>query len=154
MTSTRQGPQDNEERDLGQYVADLAMAVEKGTTDEVAPYDLSPLEFGLLRACMVMGECTATQLADVLPTDQSRISRIVNRLVEMGMLRRRRLTDDRRVVMLRLTDEGVELAALLDQRVRLFYDSLTEGISEEDLRAFVSTTFKIIEKYETLRESR
>ena len=139
-------PQDN----LGIYVAGLVNAVDKGTGAETTPYDLSPLEFNLLRICMSEGERTATQLAEVLPIDASRISRVVTRLVDMGLLRRRRLRRDRRIVMLRLTEKGTELVTLISEGVEDYDAKLTKGIGKEEMRVFVSVTAKILANYAAL----
>ena len=137
--------------DLGTHVTDLGLAVTRGISEILAPYGLFPVDFSLLRACRRMdGECTATQLAEVVPTDPSRISRIVNKLVELGLLSRRRLQDDRRMVMLRLTDEGRELTSQLHGRTQAYYAALMEGIAAEDLRVFASTSARIAENYHRL----
>ena len=141
--------------DLGAHVTDLGLAVTRGISEILAPYGLFPVDFSLLRACWQMGsECTATQLAEVVPTDPSRISRVVNKLVDLGLLSRRRLQDDRRMVMLRLTDQGSELTSQLYGRTRAYYAALMEGIAAEDLRVFVSTTARIAENYRRLEGSR
>lgn len=139
--------------DLEACAMGLMIAVEMGIADEVAPYDLSPIEFNLLRACMDMGECTATQLATLLPVDASRISRIVNGLVNKGLLLRQRQTYDRRIVMLRLSDQGYELTESLNQRVQIYDNRLMEGISSGEMRAFVATARKILANHEAIRQS-
>ena len=138
--------------DLGEHVTDLGLAVTRGISDILAPYGLFPVDFSLLRACRRMGECTATQLAEVVPTDPSRISRVVTKLVDLGLLSRRRLQDDRRMVMLRLTDEGSELTLQLSGLTQAYYAALMEGISAEDLRGFASTTGRIKENYHRLEK--
>ena len=136
--------------ELAACLAGLVNVVDKGTAAEVGPYDLIPLEFNLLRACMEKGECTATQLAEELPVDASRISRVVNRLVEMDLLRRRRLREDRRVVMLSLTEEGTELTEQVHERVQIYEARLMEGVTDEAMRVFMDTAFKIISNYEVM----
>ena len=136
--------------DLGEHVTDLGLAVTRGISDILAPYGLFPVDFSLLRACLRMGECTATQLGEVVPTDPSRISRVVTKLVDLGLLRRRRLPDDRRMVMLTLTDEGNELTSQLCGRTQAYYAALMEGIAAEDLRTFASTTARIRDNYHRL----
>ena len=120
--------------------------------EEVEPYDLTHVEFSLLRACMKRQECTATELARLLPVDASRISRIVNTLVNLGLLRRRRLRSDRRTVMLNLTDEGRDLTIRLHERMQEYYVKLVEGISAEDLRILESATSTILSNYAAIRE--
>ena len=137
--------------DMEAYVSGLVNALERGISEQVSTYNLSSLEYRLLRGCLQMGECTATQLAQVLPTDPSRISRVVNTLVETDLLARRRLTQDRRVVMLRLTDAGSELISRMDQDVQQYYRELIQGISDEDMRVFAATCVRLAENYQALR---
>ena len=141
------------EIDLGEHVAGLEIAVDRGISDILAPYGLVSVDFNLLCACQRMGECTATQLAEVVPSDPSRISRIVNKLVEQGLLSRRRLQNDRRMVMLRLTDEGNELISQLYGRAQMYYAALMEGIAAEELRVFASAISRITENYRRLEQA-
>ena len=138
--------------DLGTCVASLMYVVDNGVADEVSPYDLTPAEFRLLRACMEKGECIATELAETLSIDPSRISRMVTKLVDMGLLRRRRLRRDRRIVMLKLTEKGNELTVQLRRVVQTHDAKLTEGISEKEMRVFRSVAFKILSNYAVLAE--
>ena len=134
-------------------MAELGVAVGRGVADITAPHGLLSAEYSLLRACLQLEECTATQLADIVPTDPSRISRMVTKLVDLGLLRRRRLRNDRRIVMLRLTPAGNELTSQLVEQTQLYYAALTEGVSEEDMAGFISTVSRIMENYEALRQS-
>lgn len=134
-------------------VARLVNAVDKGLADEVAPYGLIPSEFNLLRTCVEEGPCTATQLADVLPVDASRISRMVTRLVNLGLLRRQRLRSDRRLVLLHLTDKGNDLTSRVNERVQVHVGKLLRGVSEDEVRAFMVLTEQITANYEGLKEA-
>ena len=154
QTEANESQARSQAEELEACVQGLMSAVEMGISVEVAPHDLTPIEFHLLRACMDLGECTATQLATMLPVDASRISRIVNGLVNKGLLVRQRQTYDRRIVMLRLSDEGYELTESLNQRVKIYDNRLMEGVSESEMRAFVATTRKILANYEAIRQSR
>lgn len=138
--------------DLGRNVARLANSVFKGIADEVATYGLSPFEVHLLMICLEMDESTATELARMLPIDASRISRLVNVLVERDLLVRRRLRQDRRIVKLRLSEEGGELAAEVAQRMEALYAELTKGLSQREIRQFATTALKIQANYEAMQE--
>ena len=139
--------------DLPACVSDLVKAVIRGMEDEMAPYDISSLEYGVLKDCMDKGECTATELAAVLPVDASRISRIVNVLVERGLLIRRRLQEDRRIVMLRLSDKGRELTSILNQRVQTYNATLMENVAEGELSVFASVTRRIVANHTAMQSS-
>jgi len=134
-------------------VAGLVNAVDKGLADEVTPYGLIPSEFNLLRTCVENGPCTATQLAEVLPVDASRISRMVTRLVNLGLLRRQRLRSDRRVVLLHLTDKGNDLTSRVNERVQVHVGKLLHGVSEDEMGVFTLLTSKITSNYEALKDT-
>ena len=135
-------------------VAILVNAVDKGISNEVLEYALTSAEFNLLRTCAESGPCTATQLAGILPVDASRISRTVTRLVNLGLLRRQRLRNDRRVILLHLTDKGIDLTSRVDERVKVHVSRLLEGVTEDEMGAFTSLASKIAANYGALRESR
>ena len=129
----------------------LVNVVGKGLMAEISSYQLAPQEVNFLRLCMDMGEeCTATQLADYLPIDPARISRIVTRLVDRGLLIRRRIPDDRRVVMLRLSDEGVELTTSIVRAMERYEARLTDSISPDEMAVFRSVTARILTNHSEL----
>ncbi len=135
---------------LGTFIADLFNALDKAIAREVTPHGITGLEYSLLWHCLE-GERTATQLAQVLPVDGSRISRVVTVLVDKGLLRRRRLRTDRRIVMLRLTEEGMELTSGIFQNMQRYYAMLMEGIGEEEMRVFASVTSRIVANHDAMQ---
>ncbi len=140
--------------DLRASVSDLMNAFYKGTSDEAARYDLTATQFNLLRVCFERGEeCTATELAQVLPVDASRISRIISSLVDKGLLQRRRRFDDRRIVMLTLSEEGKELTSQILQELNLQDAMLAKGIQVEDMRVFVSVVSRMVANYTAIQRA-
>ena len=139
--------------DLRSIVDDLYAAVSRAMEGQFGSHGLASIDFSILKFCLERGECTATELAEVLPVDPSRISRLVNRLVEEGLLRRRRLREDRRVVMLSLTEPGTELVLHVGEREQALNARLTEGISEADQQGFAAAARKILANYEALRRA-
>ena len=156
-TGRRDGQAENEPEgqgesnpEFGRYVALLANSMYKGIAERAAPYDLSPLDVYLLMVCMDKGECTATQLAQLLPVDASRVSRLVTGLADRRLLRRRRLRNDRRVVMLRLSPEGNEVTAEITRNMQEYYAMLTRGLSDRDMRSFSNIALRILANYEAI----
>ncbi len=135
-------------------MAGLANAVERGLAKELAPYHLTPMEFNLLRFCLIeqSEEITATQLAQMLPVDASRVSRIVTAVVDRGLLVRRRLPEDRRVVMLHLSSDGRDLTVRALAAMDAFVARLMEGIDEDDIQVFVSVFSKMVANHATFAE--
>ena len=138
------GMADRPAADLTARVLELSRLVDRGIVKAVSPYDLTSLEFSILKICLEAGsERTATQLVQAIPVDGARISRLVAGLVDKGLLRRRRRRSDRRVVMLSLTESGRALAARAIRSVQRYEASLLEGVGDAEASVFRAVISKI-----------
>jgi DNA-binding MarR family transcriptional regulator len=72
-----------------------------------------------------------SRLADMLDVSLSNASGLIDRLEERGLVERIRVTDDRRVVIVRATDAGrrtiVEVEVLKDEMLQRILDRLDDG---------------------------
>lgn len=134
-------------RDLGRSMTGLVNAVARGMDKRLADYNISSLEFTILSVCLSSETTTLRELGKVIPIDRGRISRMVNALYDRGFLVRRRDRKDRRVVHLRLSQMGQRIAPELVQRVREHNIMLLEGVTEEEMRQFVTVSRKIEANY-------
>jgi len=133
--------------DLGKCVSGLVNAVARGMEQQLAAWRLSALEFSILGVCLSAGTTTVTGLSNVIPVDSGRISRIINKLHERGLINRERMTSDRRVVKLRLSEEGRDLVPRLVKLVEDYNQMLISGISPDNLTRFVATSHMIMSNY-------
>jgi MarR family transcriptional regulator, organic hydroperoxide resistance regulator len=89
-------------------------------------------------------------LAQDLGVTPGNVTGVVDRLVEQGLVVRNPNPEDRRIIRLQATEKGRALLAnLMETHVRHLVQVL-EGMSEEDLRAFLqglSAFIKSIEEY-------
>ena len=134
--------------DISRLINRLAVSVSRMAGGALSPFGVSPLDYGILDICRETGGVTAVELAESLMTDTSAISRRVNALVEAGLVSRMRMTDDRRKVLLSLTDEGRTLTARITEAMRARESVLVEGVVEDDLRVFASVGRRMMEKVE------
>ena len=133
--------------DLGSCVTRLVNVLAKGTEELVEPHGLTPMDYALLRLFLRREQWTATYMAELLPVKPSRISRLVAKLVDMGLIRRRRHRSDRRVVLLTLTDYGRALTQELYRTIEAYEAALQQGVSDGEKSALVSSTSKIMANY-------
>jgi len=61
---------------------------------------------------------TVNQLRETLLDDSPNVSRILNKMVEKGLVRKERQTDDQRVVYVSLTEKGRQLHKQADEKIR------------------------------------
>ena len=103
------------------------------------PWDLSPTQYNVLRilrgaepdglACRGIGERMIQRDPD--------ITRLMDRLEKRGLVRRERDSKDRRVVITRITQSGLELLDKLDGPVEEFNVRRLDHVGPEKLRMLI-----------------
>ena len=149
-SQSQAAPMGPEFDDLGSCVTRLVNVLAKGTEEVVEPHDLIPMDYAVLRLFLHRQQWTLTELAVMLPIKTSRASRVVAKLVDRGLMRRRRPRSDRRVVFLTLTDEGKSLTLDVYRRIEAYETSLLQGVSDQEMSALLSSTSKILANYAQL----
>jgi DNA-binding MarR family transcriptional regulator len=97
---------------------------------------ISPSQYNLLRILRGAGEDgrTMREIADRMINRDPDVTRLADRTVKLGLARRRRDTDDRRVVKLFIAAKGLEMLARLDDAVELFLQQALGGLGPKRLR--------------------
>ena len=118
-----------------------------------AAYGMTPSEFAVFRLFLRNDGWTPTAAASELSLPVHHVSRKLSKLAGRGLLARRRRTSDRRVVTLRLTGKGRDLALEIDERVRAAEATLSDGISANELEVFASVSSRAMANYAALEQS-
>ncbi len=132
---------DRRKRERGSIVwllAYLGMAARRRTDSLLTDLGLSPPEAMLLRTAARSTDATVLGLAEECGLGGSTAVGALDRLEQSGLVQRDRDRDDRRVVRVRLTEQGREIAEALPALATRLEDELTEGFSaaeRETLRA-------------------
>ena len=90
------------------------------------------------------GEITMTELADYINSPMSTANGIIERLVKKGYIIRDRSDFDRRIVILRLTEEGAQLIDSLKEHITKYLKMVLEELSDEEIQLMVGIIYKII----------
>ena len=118
--------------DLGYWLGSLASSLRTSLGRQLAPFDITSAQWAILEVCFRGEANSPSALARVIPVDAAAISRQLDKLREKGLIRRRRLTTDRRSVRVELTEEGRELVPKLAPLVRTNNSRFLEGVTEDE----------------------
>jgi len=99
--------------------------------------DLSPVAYSMLMALNDSGPRRASDLVEIFSIDKGAVSRQVQALLELGLIDRRPDPEDRRAMILAITEEGNRRLANLALIRRHEVSARLDSWSEEDLSAFV-----------------
>jgi DNA-binding MarR family transcriptional regulator len=128
-------------------ILDAQLRDEKGLT--LRWYDV------LVQLQEVGGSCRMSELAGRILASKSGLTRVIDKMEEAGLVRRERPPEDRRVILVTLTDAGVEAleAARLVHR-RGIDEHFAEHLDARDLAALERTFRKVSEHVRPLRPGR
>lgn len=104
---------------------------------------LTPEQFMLIDLLWNQGEMTQQQLADQLQKDKNSVTKLVDAIEKKGFVVRKQNPHDRRANTLVLTEKANELKPGAKQKGISILDRILEGISEDELRSFLSTLRKL-----------
>ena len=104
---------------------------------------LTPEQFLLIDLLWNQGAMTQQQLADQMHKDKNSVTKLVDAIERKGFVNRQQNASDRRSNTLVLTEKAIELRDDAKQKGISILDEMLEGISEAELRTFLSTLNKL-----------
>jgi DNA-binding MarR family transcriptional regulator len=107
---------------------------------ELKGYDLTPAQYNTLRILRGAGPdaLTCGEIGERLVSPGPDVTRLLDRLEQGGLVTRLRDPEDRRVVRARITEQGLDLLATLDEPVGRMLGRLLGNLCQERLRTFVT----------------
>jgi MarR family transcriptional regulator, organic hydroperoxide resistance regulator len=123
----------------GRIIADYRatiVAMKCAMSDRLVRLGISMAQLNILHTLQRTGEMPMSRLADVLNVSVSNATGLVDRMEERGLIARHRVPEDRRIVLVRITDGGVRI---LEEN-----DAQTDGLMREVLADLDPTQLQVI----------
>ncbi|HYG74688.1 MAG TPA: MarR family transcriptional regulator [Planctomycetota bacterium] len=125
-----------------------AEVLQRAAAEVLKPADLTPTQYNVLRILRGAGESglACGEIAERLIHKDPDITRLIDRMVDRGLVLRGRSEKDRRVVTVRVTAKGARLAAEMDGPLLEQHRRQLGHLGESRLK-------KLIELLEAAREA-
>jgi DNA-binding MarR family transcriptional regulator len=120
-----------------------SLARVENNNSKCACSELSLAQFNLLMTVQAHGTITGVQLAAQLGVSPPSVSVMVERLVERGLLVRERSQEDRRKVVIRMSNDEALHFSHIEEQVLSNFVSLVEEIGEETVEQWVEVLKKV-----------
>ena len=136
-------------RELFELIMSLAREIRCCSRDEAICLDLTFHQFIILDAVARKRELGLADLHRILSVEKSTTTRLVNPLIQRGLLKRDRATHDSRAATLSVTEEGMETHRKAWECLGGFFNGITQNIPEgrrEDVLAAVNVLTEAIRK--------
>ncbi len=124
-------------------------ALVKGSLCQEMTHD----QYYLLRYIRRRGACTSTELAAMFGVNKSAVTAMTNRLFDKGWLRRDRDENDRRVIVLSLTEHGEAWVKEMDRSVYRLVEEVIARFPEEEIEAFIRTYERLARVLQEVEEA-
>ncbi|MBD7910535.1 MULTISPECIES: MarR family transcriptional regulator [Clostridium] len=119
------------------------LEIEEKTLKNGPLQDISITEMHTIEGIGMYKERTMTEVAQDLRITVGTLTTAINKLIKKGYVERKRIEEDRRVVLIRLTKKG-KLAYRLHEKFHNDMVSQTiEGLNEEEEKILISSLDKI-----------
>lgn len=126
----------------------VADAITRSLERTFARFDLTGPQYNVLRILRGAGEPLPTmKVAGRMLQKTPGVTGILDRLEKKGLVRRQRSSEDRRVWLCSVTDEGVDLLDEMEEPVRKANNEAVRGASLEELRELASLIDRIERSY-------
>lgn len=100
------------------------------------PYGISPQQYNILRILRGAKDRMRAQSVKERMIDRApNATRLTDKLIAKGLVKRERCAEDGRVIYVRITPKGLDLLERIDKDNEREYSALYEVLSEEDARS-------------------
>lgn len=115
--------------------------------EELIRLDLTISKTELLTMLVVdrYGEVIMSEIANHLNAPLSTTTGLVNRLVKNGYLQRERSEEDRRIVVIRLTEDGKKLVAEFKRAIASNLERVNKILTDEEQETVIRIAMKVID---------
>ena len=122
-----------------------ASVLGQAEAEMLKPFDLSAAPYNVLRILRGAGDAgrSCQEIAERLVAKDPDVTRLIDRLEARGLVARSRSVEDRRVVLNRITKEGLELLARIDPVDDETPRRLLKGLGRRDLMILIDLLEKV-----------
>lgn len=120
------------EESIGYLLRQTMSTLNRAAEAEMRPHGLTAVQWAPLMIISRGGSPTAASLARDLNTDTGAMTRMLDRLEAKDLLTRTRSAQDRRVVMLTLTEQGRELTTRIPHHLASVYNQHLAGFTQDE----------------------
>lgn len=114
-----------------------------GMFRDLVPEELTIEQYSTLRHLRTNEVCTSTELADIFCVGKSSITAIITRLFDKQLIERLPDEKDRRVTLLKLTDEGKRVTDVVEGKMQQIIATFLQHFEEKEALAFMETFEKL-----------
>jgi DNA-binding MarR family transcriptional regulator len=112
---------------------------------ECQEYDITPVQYGLLTTLSVSPDADQNSLAQEVGLDRTNVADVLARLARRKLVRRRRASHDKRMMLSRLTADGERVVIAMHTAMRRAQDRLLDALDPGERALFTAMLMRLVE---------
>lgn len=136
---------------LGWLLRRLKQSIVGAADVHLSEHGLTHAQWGPLLTLHLCGTSSVAFLVRELDIDAGAMTRMLDRLEIKGLCQRERSAEDRRVVLVSLTDEGMRITAEMTAVLSDVFNAHLNGFSEKEWRLLISMLQRLLTNGEALQ---
>lgn len=118
-------------------------AIQERIRDEMSNNNLGITEFSVLEALYYQGKQTIQQIGNRILISSGSMTYVIDKLEKKGIIKRNDCREDRRVIHITLTDEGMEMMENIMPKYQDMVDSFFGDLNGDESKLLVNSLKKV-----------
>lgn len=120
--------------------------------EELKEYEINYTEFNYILNLDLGVSVNQRYISQVVMVDDAAVTRIINKLAKKEYIIRKRDEFDKRNILIELSEKGADLKLVLEEKLDIWMDVFTRGMSSDDINQIESLYELMISNLEALHE--
>jgi MarR family transcriptional regulator, 2-MHQ and catechol-resistance regulon repressor len=121
-------------------------AIQERIRDEMSKYNLSITEFSVLEVLYYQGKQTIQQIGNRILISSGSMTYVIDKLEQKGIIKRNDCREDRRVIHITLTAEGMDMMENIMPKYQDMVNSFFEDLTGDQSELLVNCLKKVRDK--------
>lgn len=121
-------------------------AIHERIKEEISNNKLGITEFSVLEVLYQKGKQTIQQIGNCILVSSGSMTYVIDKLEQRGLLSRNACPDDRRMIHVKLTDDGIELMNEIMPKYHELVEQLFESLDSDEAEILVQLLKKVRNK--------
>ncbi|AOT73020.1 MarR family transcriptional regulator [Geosporobacter ferrireducens] len=116
--------------------------------DQIKIFGVTSTQCYCLLELLKVERLTMNEISHKMNLDTSTMTRVIDKLVRDQMISRERQEEDRRIVVLELTEKGKDVALQLNQSIRKYYKNIIQNLPEGQVENVLNAVFLLLNAFD------
>ncbi|MEH7272172.1 MarR family winged helix-turn-helix transcriptional regulator, partial [Neobacillus vireti] len=118
-------------------------AIQERLRDEMSKFNLSITEFSVLEALFYQGKQTIQQIGNRILISSGSMTYVIDKLEQKGIIKRNDCREDRRVIHITLTADGMNMMENIMPKYQELVDSFFGNLTDDESEFLVNALKKV-----------